>query len=194
MNYTERYTRTAIALHWLAAVLIIGNLCWGLYMVSLEFSPAKLKYYSWHKWTGVTIFVLAAARLLWRLRHPAPALPAHMPAWESRAAHASHILLYVLFFAGPLTGWLFSSAVGFQTVWFGVLPIPDLIGKDRELADVLKIVHRSTVYTLGVLIAVHAAAALKHHFFDRDDVLVRMLPFLKPRPPAPTPSVLPPTP
>ena len=194
MNYTERYTRTAIALHWIAAVLIIGNLSWGLYMVSLEFSPAKLKYYSWHKWTGVTIFVLAAARLLWRLRHPAPALPAHMPTWESRAAHASHILLYVLFFAGPLTGWFFSSAQGFQTVWFGVLPIPDLIGKDRELADVLKTVHRSTVYTLGVLIAVHAVAALKHHFLDRDDVLVRMLPFLKPRPPAPSPSVLPPTP
>ena len=194
MNYTERYTRTAIALHWIAAVLIIGNLSWGLYMVSLEFSPAKLKYYSWHKWTGVTIFVLAAARLLWRLRHAAPALPAHMPTWESRAAHASHILLYVLFFAGPLTGWLFSSAVGFQTVWFGVLPIPDLIGKDRELADVLKIVHRSTVYTFGVLVAVHVAAALKHHFLDRDDVLVRMLPFLKPRLPAPSPSVLPPTP
>jgi len=190
MNYTQRYTRTAIALHWIAAVLIIGNLAWGLYMVSLEFSPAKLKYYSWHKWNGVTIFVLAAARLLWRLRHPAPALPAHMKPWELRAAHASHILLYVLFFAGPLTGWLFSSAQGFQTVWFGVLPIPDLLGKDRELADVLKVVHRSTVYALGVLIAVHAAAALKHYLADRDDVLTRMLPFLKPLPP----KVLPPTP
>ncbi|QJR11063.1 Cytochrome b561 [Usitatibacter rugosus] len=194
MNYTERYTRTAIALHWIAAVLILGNLAWGLYMVSLEFSPAKLKYYSWHKWTGVTIFVLAAARLLWRLKHPAPPLPAHMPVWESRAAHASHILLYVLFFAGPLTGWLFSSAGGFQTVYFGVLPIPDLLGKDRELADVLKVVHRSTVYALGGLIALHAAAAVKHHVIDRDDVLTRMLPFLKPRPPAPTPTVLPPTP
>ena len=194
MNYTERFTPTAIALHWIAAVLILGNLAWGLYMVSLEFSPAKLKYYSWHKWTGVTVFLLAAARLLWRLRHPAPALPAHMPQWESRAAHASHVLLYVLFFAGPLTGWLFSSAGGFQTVYLGVLPIPDLLGKDRELADVLKVVHRSTVYALGGLIAVHAAAALKHHFIDRDDVLTRMLPFLKPRPPAPPPTVLPPTP
>jgi cytochrome b561 len=191
MNYTERYTRTAIAIHWLAAILIIGNLLWGLYMVSLDLSPTKLKYYSWHKWTGVTVFVLAAFRLLWRLRHPAPALPASMPAWQRSAAHASHVLLYVLFFAGPLSGWLFSSAAGFQTVWFGVLPIPDLIGKNKELADVLKLVHRSVVYALGGVIALHAAAAIKHHVLDRDDVLTRMMPFLRPRPPAP-PSPLPP--
>jgi cytochrome b561 len=101
------------------------------------------------------------------------------------------VLLYVLFFAGPLSGWLFSSAAGFQTVWFGVLPIPDLIGKNKELADVLKLVHRSVVYALGGVIALHAAAAIKHHVLDRDDVLTRMMPFLRPRPPAP-PSPLPP--
>ncbi len=185
MNYTERYTRTAVAIHWIAALLIIGNLAWGLYMVDLPLSPAKLKYYSWHKWTGVTIFTLAALRLLWRLRHRAPPLPASMPGWERTAAHVSHVLLYVLFFAGPLTGWLFSSAAGFQTVWFGVLPIPDLIGKNKELADVLQLVHRSIAYTLGGLIVLHAAAAVKHHVHDRDDVLQRMVPFLKQRPPAP---------
>jgi cytochrome b561 len=184
MNYTHRYTPTAIALHWIAAVLIIGNLLWGLYMVGLELSPQKLKYYSWHKWNGVTIFMLAAARLLWRLRHPAPELPASMKPWEAMAAHASHVLLYVLFFAAPLSGWLFSSATGFQTVYFGVLPIPDLLGKNRELSDVLKLVHRSIVYALGGLVALHIAAAIKHHVLDRDDVLVRMLPFLKP----PTPK------
>jgi len=194
MNYTERYTRTAIALHWIAAILILGNLAWGLYMTGLEFSPSKLKYYSWHKWTGVTIFTIAALRLLWRLRHPAPALPAHMPAWERNAAHVSHVLLYVLFFAAPLSGWLFSSAAGFQTVWFGVLPIPDLLDKNRELAETLKVVHRSITYTLGALVALHAAAAIKHHVLDRDDVLVRMLPFLKPRPPAPPSPTLPETP
>jgi cytochrome b561 len=104
-----RYTRTAIALHWLMAVMILASLGMGLYMVDLAISPQKLKYYSWHKWAGVTIFVLAAIRLLWRLSHAAPAMPA-MPRWQVLAAHVTHFLLYVAFFAAPLTGWLFSSA------------------------------------------------------------------------------------
>jgi cytochrome b561 len=178
---SNRYGATAIALHWVAAVLIIGNLAFGLYMVDLPLSPAKLRYYSWHKWAGVTIFLLSAARVLWRVAHPAPALPASMPAWQRTAANASHHLLYVLFFAAPLTGWLFSSAAGFQTVYFGVVPIPDLLAKDKELADALKLVHRYVNYSLAALVVVHAAAALKHHLVDGDDVLARMLPFLPPR-------------
>jgi cytochrome b561 len=175
------YTGTAIAIHWIAGALIVGNLAFGLYMVDLQISPAKLRYYSWHKWAGVTIFLVSAARLLWRLAHPAPALPSSMPAWQRSAANASHHLLYVLFFAAPLSGWLFSSAAGFQTVYFGVLPIPDLLGKNEELADALQLVHRYVNYTLAALVIVHAAAALKHHLVDGDDVLARMLPFLKPR-------------
>lgn len=177
----ERYTGTAIGLHWIAAVLILGNLAFGLYMVDLPLSPAKLQYYSWHKWVGVTIFLLSAVRLLWRLTQPSPALPPSMPAWQRTAANASHIALYALFFAAPLTGWLFSSAAGFQTVYFGVVPLPDLLDKNRELADVLKLVHRFTTYTLASLAVLHSAAALKHHVVDGDDVLARMLPFLKPR-------------
>lgn len=172
----SRYTPTAIALHWLLAILIIANLSGGLYMSGLEFSPQKLKYYSWHKWAGMTILVLSALRLLWRLNHPAPPLPGSMPPWQVQAAHVSHWLLYFLFFATPIFGWLFSSASGFQVVWFGVLPIPDLIGKDKELAEVLKLVHRGLAYGLGVVVVAHIAAALKHHFVDRDDVLKRMLP------------------
>ena len=112
--------------------------------------------------------------------HPAPALPSSLPAWQRVAANASHHALYLLFFAAPLTGWLFSSAAGFQTVYFGVLPIPDLLDKSKDLADILKMVHRFTNYTLAALVVVHAAAAIKHHAVDGDDVLVRMLPFLKP--------------
>ena len=103
---TAHYTPAAIALHWIVALLIIGNLCFGLYLVGLPLSPQKLRNFSYHKWIGVTILLLAAARLAWRLRHPAPPLPATMPAWEKRAANASHVLLYVLFFAAPLSGWL----------------------------------------------------------------------------------------
>jgi cytochrome b561 len=172
----SRYTRPAIALHWVLAVLIIANLSGGLYMTELAFSPQKLKYYSWHKWVGVTVFVLSALRLLWRVRHPAPPLPEAMPAWQHAAAHASHRVLYALFFAVPIAGWMFSSASGFPVVWFGVLQIPDLVGKDRELAEVLKLVHRSLAYGLGLVVVMHIAAALKHHFVDRDDVLQRILP------------------
>jgi cytochrome b561 len=172
----QRYTPAAIALHWLAALLIAFNLAFGLYLVDLPLSPQKLRYFSYHKWVGVTVFALSAARLLWRLQHPAPALPATMQGWERRLANGSHFLLYVLFFAAPLSGWLFSSAAGFQTVYLGVLPIPDLLAKNSELAEVLKVTHHWINYTMAAVIALHASAALKHHFVDRDDVLRRMLP------------------
>jgi len=175
------YSPTAIGLHWVAALLIIGNLAFGLTMVDLPLSPAKLRYYSWHKWAGVTIFLLSALRLLWRLAHPAPALPLSMPAWQRMAANASHRALYLLFFAAPLSGWLFSSAAGFQTVYFGVVPLPDLLTKNKELADLLKLVHRFANYTLAALVVLHVAAAVKHHVVDRDDVLARMLPLLRSR-------------
>jgi cytochrome b561 len=174
-----RYTPTAIALHWLAATLILANLAFGLYVSGLTLSPAKLRYLSWHKWTGITILLVSAMRLIWRMRHEPPALPETMRPWEKRAANASHALLYVLFFAAPLTGWLYSSAAGFQTVYLGVVPIPDLLPKDRELAEVLKVVHRWINYSMAGVIAVHVAAALKHHVADRDDVLVRMLPLAR---------------
>jgi cytochrome b561 len=173
----SHYSNPAIALHWILAALIAGNLAFGLYAVSLPLSPQKLRLFSYHKWIGVTVLILAAARLLWRIGFPPPALPATMKPWEKRLANASHALLYVLFFAAPVTGWLFSSAAGFQTVYLGLLPIPDLVARNRELADVLRMMHRWINYTMAAVIVLHTAAALKHHFVDRDDVLRRMLPF-----------------
>jgi cytochrome b561 len=174
-----RYGPVAVTFHWVVALLILANLLLGLYAVGLPLSPQKLRYFSFHKWIGVTVFMLAAVRLLWRLRHPAPALPEAMPRWERRAAHATHALLYFLFFAAPLTGWLFSSASGFQTVYLGLVPIPDLLSKDKALAEALKLAHKSINYTMAAVIVLHVAAALKHHFIDRDDVLRRMLPRFK---------------
>lgn len=175
---SPRYTPAAIALHWIVAGLILFNLAYGLYTVSLPLSPQKLQLFSYHKWIGVTIFLLAAARLLWRLGHRPPPPPPGMKPWEVRAASATHVLLYALFFAAPLTGWLFSSAAGFQTVYLGVLPIPDLLAKNKGVAEGFRIMHHWINYTMAAVIALHAAAALKHHFIDRDDVLTRMLPFL----------------
>lgn len=175
---SPRYTGPAVALHWLVGLAIVGSFAVGLYMVDLPLSPQKLKIYSWHKWAGVTIFLLVMVRLAWRLTHRPPALPAAMPAWQVSIAAATHVLLYLLMVAIPLTGWLTSSAKGFQTVYFGVLPLPDLLQKNVELGEFLQRIHMLLNYTMAALVTAHAGAALKHHFFDRDDVLARMLPLL----------------
>lgn len=172
------YTRTAIGLHWLIALALAGTFALGIYMHELPLSPQKLKLYSWHKWAGVSIFLLVTLRLMWRLGHLPPALPAAMPRWQVRVAEGTHHLLYLLMFAVPLSGWLMSSAKGFQTVWFGVLPLPDLLGKDKELGDLLQQVHMLLNFSMAGLVVAHAGAAMKHHLIDRDDVLTRMLPFL----------------
>lgn len=173
MNTSTRYTPVAIMLHWLLALAIACAFCVGLYMADLPFSPTRLKLYNWHKWAGVTILALSALRLLWRLTHRPPAdLP--MPVWQARAAHATHALLYAAFFAVPLLGWAYSSAAGFPIVWFGVLPLPDFVPKDKALADTFKQLHALAAYGLAALVLAHVAAALKHHFIDRDGLLARM--------------------
>jgi len=183
MNVAERrrYTTTAIGLHWIVVALIGAAWALGLTMVDLPLSPQKLKVYSWHKWIGVTIFLVALARLAWRAVHPAPAMPPSMPAWQIRAAAASHALLYALILAIPLSGWLFSSASGVPVVYLGLVQLPDLVGRDKALAGLLKQVHVVLNWTLFVTACIHVAAALKHHFVDRDDVLARILPFVSPR-------------
>jgi cytochrome b561 len=173
------YAAPAIVLHWLVFALICGGFALAVYMTDLPFSPLKLKYYSWHKWIGVSVFLAALVRAAWRLGHPAPPLPAGMPDWQRRAAAISHGLLYALIIVIPLSGWLYSSAAGVPTVYFGVLPLPDLLTRDKALAETLKNVHITLNYTLLALVTVHVAAALKHHLVDRDDVLIRMLPFVK---------------
>lgn len=178
MNAT-RYTRTAVALHWFVALGIFVAFPLGVYMHELPLSPGKLRLYSYHKWLGIGVLLLAAARVLWRVGHRPPPLPAAMPPWQRGATHAVHHTLYLLMLAVPLSGWLMSSALGFSVVWFGVLPLPDLVGKDKELGELLKLVHKGLNVMLLLLVGTHIAAALKHQFLDRDSVLARMLPFLR---------------
>lgn len=171
-----RYDPVAIAAHWLLALLIGANLGLGLYMSGLPLSPLQLRLFNWHKWAGITILVLSALRLLWRLTHrPPPDVP--MPRWQSRAARAVHRALYALFFIVPLAGWGYSSATGFPVVWFGVLPLPDFAPVDRAWADALKGLHQAAALSLALLVALHAAAALKHQWIDRNGLLRRMHPF-----------------
>jgi cytochrome b561 len=173
MNTADRYTRTAAALHWLLALMIFGSLGMGLYMTSLPLSPERLKLTNWHKWAGITILALSALRLLWRLTHRPPA-DVPMPLWQRRAAHITHMLLYTLFFAVPLVGWCYSSAAGYPVVWLGVLPLPDLVSPDRDLAATLKPLHGLLAKVLAAAVLLHIAGALKHQFLDRDGLLRRM--------------------
>lgn len=172
---TSRYSPFAMLLHWVLALAIIGSFCMGVYMSDLPFSPQRLKLYNWHKWAGVTILALSALRLLWRLvRKPPPDIP--MPGWQRGAAHATHLLLYLLFFAVPLVGWAYSSAAGFPIVWFGVLPLPSFVPVDKELAEAIKPWHAYLAFAMAALVLAHVAAALKHQFIDRDGLLARMWP------------------
>ena len=175
-----RYTTVAMVLHWLLALVIVGLFGVGLYMADLPFSPLRLKLYNWHKWAGITFLALTVLRLLWRLTHRPPALPQAvtlaMPSWQVRAYHATHHLLYALFFAVPLIGWAYSSAAGFPIVLFGQLPLPDFVAPSKELAALIKPLHELSAFGLIGLAGLHIAAALKHHWIDRDGLLDRVLP------------------
>ena len=172
---SHRYTGVAIALHWLMAAMVLASLSVGLAMTRMPLSPLRLQLYNWHKWAGIVILTLAALRLLWRLRHRPPTLRP-LPGWQLASARATHAALYILFFAVPLVGWAYSSAAGFPVVVFGVLALPDWVPPDRELAQAIKPWHARLAWLLGALAALHALAALKHQFVDRDGLINRMLP------------------
>jgi cytochrome b561 len=161
-------------LHWLVALLIFVAFPLGLYMADLPLSPEKLRLFSYHKWIGVTVFMLAGLRVVWRLTHEPPPLPAGHARRQRRLTAAVHGLLYVLILVIPVSGWLMSSAEGVQTVWFGVLPLPDLIGKDKALGEQLGELHETLNYIMLALVALHVAGALKHHFIERQPFLQRM--------------------
>lgn len=173
----QRYTNVAVLFHWLITLLIIGAFTMGLVMTDMPgLTPTKLKYYSWHKWAGVTILALACLRLLWRLSHPAPPYPASMPGWQKTSANALHALLYLLMFAVPLSGYFYTLAAGFPVVYFGLFELPVLIAKNDALKPVLKDLHFWLNMLLAGSVGVHVAAALKHHFIDRDGVIKRIMP------------------
>ena len=156
------YTATAIVLHWMMALLILGALCVGWYMADLPLTPTRVRLFNYHKWVGITILSLAALRLLWRLFHRPPPLPDNFPRWQQRAAHAVHWLLYALFFAVPLAGWAYSSADGFPVVYLGVIPLPDWVPVDEVLAESLANLHALLAYSLAAMVVLHVAAAVKH--------------------------------
>lgn len=178
-NTQQRYGAVAVALHWLMAALLIGLAAIGLYMVRLPdagFDTVKISLIFSHKELGMLALALAALRLAWRVGNELPRLTERLPEWQKVAARFVHLSFYALMFGVPISGWLMSSASGFPVTFLGLFKLPDLIGYDNYLLDVLVAVHKWLAYALVALIGLHAAAALRHHFILRDDTLRKMLP------------------
>jgi cytochrome b561 len=197
----SRYSAVAMLLHWVIALGIVVMIPLGWWMADNVKDPTKaglvFKAFQLHKSIGLTILVLSVLRLIWRLTHRLPELPAGMPGWEKAGARASHFLLYAIMLVMPLTGWLYVSAgwnsemnIPFPvpTFWFGLFQWPHIPGiaetsnaTRASVAGKAMAVHSLLAWGAIALIALHAAAALKHHYFDKDDVLARMVPLLRPR-------------
>lgn len=182
-NSETRYGTVAMILHWLIAIAIIGLLAVGKYMHGLPDShPDKFALYQMHKSFGITVLALTVLRVLWRFTTPVPALPATMATWERWAAHASHFLLYALMIALPMSGWIRVSTdeLGIPTIWFGIFEIPHLpFGANHDLSHLMHDAHELMGNAMILLLLLHVGAALKHHFWNRDSVFRRMLPFTR---------------
>jgi len=164
--------------HWLIAALILVQVGLGIAAVMWRLSPTKLNLFVWHKSTGMQILALVALRVLWRLSHAVPALPADTPPWERAAAHTSHFLLYVLLVAVPLSGWVIASASGIPFSIYWRIPLPAIVAVDKPVADTAALVHLGLIIAFAAVLVVHVGAALRHHFVKRNDVLSRMLPWV----------------
>lgn len=171
------YNWLARQLHWFMAALILFIFLLGLTMTALPLSETRLEMITWHKWVGMTILALAVVRLLWRLATPHPSLtnPAIPPLME-QAAKLGHFALYLLLFIVPLLGWAYSSAAGFEVNLFQMIRLPDLVAKDKALAETLALLHEIAAWSLMALVAGHILAALIHHIRYDDPVIRRMKP------------------
>ena len=176
----SRYSAVAQTLHWVIAALIVTQFVLAYAADDLPIGIHKLALLARHKSFGMTILMLAILRLSWRLRNPPPALPSGMTRVEQVLARTTHVAFYVLLFAMPLTGWMMSSAKNYSVSWFGLFTWPNLIGKNESAFEALRSTHHLLSYLLFAIAVLHILAALKHHFWDKDDVLRRMLPRVNP--------------
>jgi cytochrome b561 len=175
-NTTDFWGHVAQLFHWLMALLIFAMISLGLLAKNWPLSPTKLSLFYWHKSFGILILGLVALRLLWRWLNPTPVLPPAMPRWERKAARITHALLYAVMIVMPLSGWIINSAAKFPFKVFGVWRLPAIIAPDKALQQLVAQVHFSLFLLLVILLTLHIAAALRHHFMLRDDILFRMLP------------------
>lgn len=175
-NSHARWGAVAQLLHWSIVVLMATQVTLGLTLKTLRPGPTFFAIINTHKSIGITILALAVIRLLWRWVNPVPALPQNLKPYERVLAHVTHAGLYVIIFAMPLSGWIGSSAHGFTVKWFGLFAMPNLVSKDLPLSGLMGGLHLALAIAFGFIVALHIAAAFKHHFVLRDDTLRRMLP------------------
>jgi cytochrome b561 len=176
-NTTRSWGSLSKALHWIIVLLIINQWVIAERADALPNGLAKLQVLAWHKSFGITILMLAAIRLVWRLLNPTPELTNETKPWERVLAKLSHLLLYALIFAMPLTGWMMSSARNFPVSWFKLFQLPDLVAPGEQTFHQMLDLHHLLFKVLVGVAVLHIAGALKHHFYDKNDVLKRMLPF-----------------
>jgi cytochrome b561 len=169
-----RYTRTAIALHWLIAILVIAQFAWGWWMQEIPKQPIgpRVDAFNLHKSVGMTILALMVARILWRIGHRPPRLPP-MPSWQAQAARGAHIVLYAMLVIHPLSGYLGSEFSGFPVKYFG-MTLPSWAGKSVALKEFLSSMHLATSWVTATFVGLHVCGALKHALVDRDGLLARM--------------------
>lgn len=170
------YTGTAKAFHWLTVLGIALVIPLGIGMVNAEPGPLQNRLFDAHRSFGIVILVITAMRLAWRQLHPPPRLPDDLPDWQSRTALITHWTLYVLLFVIPILGWLGSNYFGASVSIFGLFTLPDLVAKNRDLAEVILRAHVACVAALVGVLALHIGAAIHHHVVRRDLVLRRMMP------------------
>ena len=178
-NSTDRYGGVAQFLHWLIVALLIVQVTTALLADDMPDGLAKLTLLARHKSFGMTILGLALIRVLWRLVNPAPPLPVTLKPYERALARVTHVLLYALLFAMPLSGWVMSVAHNYPVSWFHLFTWPNPVAPDKQLAGIMEDVHTTLAYVLAATVTLHVVAAIKHHFVLRDDTLKRMLPFTR---------------
>jgi cytochrome b561 len=174
-NTTRAWGTLSKSLHWTIVLLILGQPLLAKYADSLS-GPAKIAPLALHKSLGITILGLAIIRLVWRWLNPVPSTSG-LATWERMLARLSHVALYALIFAMPLTGWMMSSARNFPVSWFNLVQLPDLVQPGRETYRLMHDLHGALFAALACVALLHVAGALKHHLIDKNDVLKRMLPF-----------------
>ena len=173
---SERYGRVAVALHWLTAALLLGQIAFGWFLETIpRGAPMRGLYVNLHKSTGLTIALIIVVRLGWRLTHPAPPLPSFVPAWERSASAVNHLGLYICMLVMPISGYIASNFSKYGVKLFNVILLPPWGIDDKRIYAVFNTAHVATSYLFVGLIALHVFAAVRHAF-HRDGVIARMLP------------------